>query len=59
MRVPGKDQEESFGFKMTSEYATFSFHLLVSRRGKNDFLLPFPSPGDLPDPGIEPRSPTL
>ena len=22
-------------------------------------VLPFPSPGDLPDPGIEPRSPTL
>ena len=21
--------------------------------------LPFPSPGDLPDPGMEPRSPTL
>ena len=21
--------------------------------------MPFPSPGDLPDPGIEPRSPTL
>ena len=21
--------------------------------------VPFPSPGDLPDPGIEPRSPTL
>ena len=21
--------------------------------------LPFPSPGDLPDPGIKPRSPTL
>ena len=21
--------------------------------------LPFPSPGDLPDPGIEPRAPTL
>ena len=21
--------------------------------------LPFPSPGDFPDPGIEPRSPTL
>ena len=21
--------------------------------------LPFPSPGDLPDPGLEPRSPTL
>ena len=21
--------------------------------------LPFPSPGDLPDPGIEPRSPVL
>ena len=21
--------------------------------------LPFPSPGDLPDPGIEPRSPTV
>ena len=23
------------------------------------WTLPFPSPGDLPDPGIEPRSPTL
>jgi len=23
------------------------------------FLLPFPSPGDLPDPGIEPVSPAL
>ena len=22
-------------------------------------VLPFPSPGDLPDPGIEPRSPTM
>jgi len=22
-------------------------------------MLPFPSPGDLPDPGIEPRSPEL
>ena len=22
-------------------------------------ILPFPSPGDLPDPGIEPRSPAL
>ena len=22
-------------------------------------ILPFPSPGDLPNPGIEPRSPTL
>ena len=22
-------------------------------------VLPFPSPGDLPNPGIEPRSPTL
>ena len=21
--------------------------------------MPFPSPGDLPDPGIKPRSPTL
>ena len=21
--------------------------------------LPFPSPGDIPDPGVEPRSPTL
>ena len=24
-----------------------------------EWLLPFPSPGDLPNPGIEPRSPTL
>ena len=29
-----------------------------SRQG-NWSGLPFPSPGDLPDPGIEPRSPTL
>ena len=29
--------------------------------GKKEYLsgLPFPSPGDLPDPGIEPRSPAL
>ena len=27
--------------------------------GKNTGGLPFPSPGHLPDPGIEPRSPTL
>ena len=27
--------------------------------GKNTGGLPFPSPGDLPDPGIEPRSPAL
>ena len=28
-------------------------------RQKNWSGLPFPSPGDLPDPGIEPRSPAL
>ena len=28
-------------------------------RQKDWSELPFPSPGDLPDPGIEPRSPTL
>ena len=27
--------------------------------GKNTGVIPFPSPGDLPDPGIEPGSPTL
>ena len=27
--------------------------------GKNTGVLLFPSPGDLPDPGIEPGSPTL
>ena len=27
--------------------------------GKNAGVGPFPSPGDLPDPGIEPRSPVL
>ena len=30
-----------------------------SRTRLSDFTLPFPSPGDLPNPGIEPRSPTL
>ena len=28
-------------------------------RQENWSGLPFPSPGDLPDPGIEPRSPTF
>ena len=28
-------------------------------RQENWSGLPFPSPGDLPDPGIEPRSPAL
>ena len=27
--------------------------------GKNTEGLPFPSSGDLPDPGLEPRSPVL
>ena len=27
--------------------------------GKNTGAMPFPSPGNLPNPGIEPRSPTL
>ena len=26
---------------------------------RQEYWLPFPSPGDLPNPGIEPRSPTL
>ena len=29
------------------------------RRQESWSGLPFPSPGDLPDPGIKPRSPTL
>jgi len=27
--------------------------------GKNTGVLPFPPPGNLPNPGIEPRSPAL
>ena len=30
-----------------------------SSRQECESRLPFPSPGDLPDPGIEPRSPAL
>ena len=32
-----------------------------SKKGSNSsiYLMSFPSPGDLPDPGIEPRSPEL
>ena len=30
----------------------------ISQRRMLEWV-PFPSPGDLPDPGIEPRSPTL
>ena len=34
--------------------------LSIGFSGQEDWSgLPFPSPGDLPDPGIEPRSPTL
>ena len=32
------------------------YHLLPNQEESG---LPFPSPGDLPDPGIEPGSPTL
>ena len=34
---------------------------LSMRFSKQEYwsVLPFPSPGDLPDPGIEPRSPAL
>ena len=35
----------------------FSFHGISRQEYWSG--LPFPSPGDLPDPGIEPRSPTL
>ena len=33
----------------------------IARREKQEYWsgLPFPSPGDLPDPGIEPRFPAL
>ena len=35
--------------------------IIVNRRVRNEYMrrLPFLSLGDLPDPGIEPRSPTL
>ena len=35
----------------------FSLHGIFQARISSG--LPFPSPGDLPDPGIEPRSPSL
>ena len=35
-----------------------SVHEIFSRQGYWS-VLPFPSPGDLPNPGIEPRSPAL
>ena len=40
---------------------TEAARLLCSRDfpGKNWSGLPFPPPGDLPDPGVEPRSPAL
>ena len=41
---------------------TVAYHALLSMRfSRQEYWtgLPFPSPGDLPDPGIEPRSPTL
>ena len=40
--------------KMESSSVCFLLHKQEYWSG-----LPFPSPGDLPDPGIEPRSPTL
>ena len=36
----------------------FSIHGILQARIL-EWVLPFPSPGDLPNPGIEPRSPAL
>ena len=35
----------------------FSVHGILWQEYQSE--LPFPSPGDLPDPGIEPKSPAL
>ena len=45
---------------LEEEMATQSSILAWRIPGKNYWSgLPFPSPGDLPNPGIEPRSPAL
>ena len=60
-----KDEHES---EVAQSFAPFSdptdcsppgFSIMAFSRPEYWSGLPFPSPGDLPDPGIEPRSPTL
>ena len=34
-------------------------NIVVAKATMRYYYMPFPSPGDLPDPGIEPRSPAL
>ena len=62
--LPGK----SLGWRSLAGYSpwgqkesdmTERFHFSEFSRQEYWSGLPFPSPGDLPDPGIEPRSPAL
>ena len=48
-------------FSRVQLFATLSMAPLSMGFSRQEYCngLPFPSPGDLPDPGIEPRSPAL
>ena len=46
-------------FAAPRDYSLPHFSIHGISRQEHQSGLPFPSPGDLPDPGIEPRSPTL
>ena len=57
-----------FFFKLLSRFRLFATPWTVAHQAppsmgfsRQEYWsgLPFPSPGDLPDPGIEPRSPAL
>ena len=56
--IPGSERSpgEGIGYSLQNSWASLSMGF--SRQGYWSDL-PFPSPGDLPNPGIEPRSPTL
>ena len=67
-KAVGEIQEWSLKVKLLSRVRLFATPWTVAYRAPPSVGfsrqeswsgLPFPSPGDLPDPGIEPRSPTL
>ena len=58
---PGKNTGVGHVWQKPLQYCKVISLQLIKIKGKKKYWsgLPFPSPGDLPNPGIEPRSPSL
>ena len=55
-----EEELKSLLMKVKEESEKVGLKLNIKKRGQEYWSgLPFPSPGDLPNPGIEPRSPAL